>query len=113
MIPTPPRAIRSSWCTTWRACARTCAGARKRSACSVRSAGGGRRVDDALGGQVSRPGQPVLLQSHADTGPLKVQTGFMVQSLIKVPVRKRQEVVGGLGGYNRLGAGSFYQHHVT
>jgi len=71
------------------------------------------RVDDTLVGQVFRTGQPVLLQSHADTGPLKVQTGFMVQSLIKVPVRMRQEVVGVLGVYNRLALRSFNQHHVT
>jgi GAF domain-containing protein len=71
------------------------------------------RVDDTLVGQVFRTGQPVLLQSHTDTGPLKIQTGFMVQSLIKVPVRMRQEVVGVLGVYNRLALRSFNQHHVT
>jgi len=71
------------------------------------------RVDDTLVGQVFRSGQPVLLQSQSETGPLKVQTGFMVQSLIKVPVRMRQDVVGVLGVYNRLALRSFNQHHVT
>jgi FixJ family two-component response regulator len=71
------------------------------------------RVDDTLVGQVFRSGQPVLLQSQSETGPLKVQTGFMVQSLVKVPVRMRQDVVGVLGVYNRLTLRSFNQHHVT
>ncbi len=44
---------------------------------------------------------------------MKVQTGFMVQSVVKVPIRLRKEVVGVLGVYNRLAQRSFTEHHVT
>lgn len=71
------------------------------------------RVEDTLVGQVFQTGQPVLRKSSTQTGPVKVQTGFMVQSLIKVPVRMRSDVVGVLGVYNRMALRSFNQHHVT
>ena len=48
-----------------------------------------------------------------DSGPVKVQTGFMVQSVVKVPIRMREEVVGVLGVYNRLALRSFNEQHVT
>jgi CheY-like chemotaxis protein len=71
------------------------------------------RADDMLVGQVFRTGQPILRQPRMDSGPVKVQTGFMVQSVVKVPIRMRQEVVGVLGVYNRLALRSFNEHHVT
>ena len=38
------------------------------------------RADDMLVGQVFRSGQPILRKPRMDSGPVKVQTGFMVQS---------------------------------
>jgi len=71
------------------------------------------RADDMLVGQVFRSGQPILRKPRMDSGPVKVQTGFMVQSVVKVPIRMRQEVVDVLGVYNRLALRSFNEHHVT
>ncbi len=70
------------------------------------------RADDMLVGQVFKTGQPILRQPSMNSGPVKVQTGFMVQSVVKVPIRIRKEVVGVLGVYNRLALRSFNQHHV-
>jgi len=64
-------------------------------------------------GQVFRSGQPILRKPRMDSGPVKVQTGFMVQSVVKVPIRLRNEVVGVLGVYNRLALRSFNEQHVT
>lgn len=71
------------------------------------------RADDMLVGQVFRSGQPILRKPRMDSGPVKVQTGFMVQSVVKVPIRLRNEVVGVLGVYNRLALRSFNEQHVT
>ncbi len=71
------------------------------------------RADDMLVGQVFRSGQPILRKPRMDGGPVKVQTGFMVQSVVKVPIRMREEVVGVLGVYNRLALRSFNEQHVT
>jgi signal transduction histidine kinase len=70
------------------------------------------RADDMLVGEVFRTGQPILRQPRSESGPIKVQTGFLVQSVAKVPIRMRQEVVGVLGVYNRLALRSFNEHHI-
>lgn len=71
------------------------------------------RTTDSLAGEVYRTGQPVLRQPSIEGGPVKVQTGFLVQSLIKVPLRMQEEVVGVLGVYNRLAPRRFTEHHMT
>lgn len=71
------------------------------------------RVDDTLVGQVFRTGQPMLRQPSLEAGPLKIQTGFFVKSLINVPLRHRKEVVGVLGVYNRTAPRIFTEHHMT
>lgn len=71
------------------------------------------RVDDTLVGQVYRTGQPILRQPKLEGGPTKIQTGFMVHSIINVPLRIRQEPVGVLGVYNRLSRRNFNEQHLT
>lgn len=71
------------------------------------------RTTDTLAGEVYRSGQPILRKPELDAGPVKVQTGFLVQSLVKVPIRARNEVVGVLGVYNRLAPRAFTEHHVS
>ncbi len=71
------------------------------------------RINDTLAGTVYRTGQPVLRQPMLEGGPVKVQTGFLVQSLIKAPIRARNEVVGVLGVYNRFAQRPFTEHHLT
>lgn len=70
------------------------------------------RVDDTLVGEVYNSGQPVLRQPSLDTGPVKVQTGFLVQSTVNVPLRVKNYVVGVLGVYNRLTPRTFTEHHL-
>ncbi len=71
------------------------------------------RVNDTLVGEVYNSGQPVLRQPSLDTGPVKVQTGFLVQSTVNVPLRVKNHVVGVLGVYNRLTPRTFNEHHLT
>lgn len=70
------------------------------------------RTTDSLAGEVYRTGQPVLRQP-AEAGPVKVQTGFLAQSLIQVPLHKHKEVVGVLGVFNSLTPRRFTDHHLT
>jgi signal transduction histidine kinase len=71
------------------------------------------RVEDTLVGEVFSTGKPILRQPSLETGPVKVQTGFLVQSLVKVPLRLRSTIVGVLGVYNRLSQSVFNEHHLT
>ena len=71
------------------------------------------RVNDTLVGEVYNTGQPVLLQPSLEAGPVKVQTGFLVQSTINVPLRVRNHIVGVLGVYNRLSPRTFNEYQLT
>jgi len=71
------------------------------------------RVNDTLVGEVYNSGQPVLRQPSLNAGPVKVQTGFLVQSTVNVPLRVKNHVVGVLGVYNRLTPRTFNEHHLT
>ncbi len=71
------------------------------------------RVYDTLVGQVFQTGQPLLHQPSLEGSAVKVQTGFLVQSLIEVPLRVGHRVVGVLGVYNRLAPRAFTQHQLT
>jgi response regulator of citrate/malate metabolism len=71
------------------------------------------RVYDTLVGQVFQTGQPLLHQPSLEGGTVKVQTGFLVQSLIEVPLRVGNRTVGVLGVFNRLAARAFTNHQLT
>ncbi|OGO12240.1 MAG: hypothetical protein A2Y93_18125 [Chloroflexi bacterium RBG_13_68_17] len=71
------------------------------------------RVQDTLVGQVIQTGEPVLHQPSLEGGAVKVQTGFLVQSLMQVPLRLGNRVVGVLGAYNRLASRRFDEHHLA
>lgn len=71
------------------------------------------RTTDTLVGEVYRTGQPILRQPSMQAGPVKVQTGFLVQSTLNVPLRVNNQIVGVLGVYNRLEPRTFTEHHRT
>jgi two-component system, OmpR family, phosphate regulon sensor histidine kinase PhoR len=57
------------------------------------------RSDDSLAGQVIRTGQPVLIGGGAS--PQKIKTAYFVHSLIYVPLKVQNRVIGVLGVDNR------------
>jgi signal transduction histidine kinase len=71
------------------------------------------RVEDTVVGQVFRTGQSVLRQPELEGGPVKIQTGFLVRSLINVPIRVKNSTSGVLGVYNRMASRAFNEHHLT
>jgi GAF domain-containing protein/CheY-like chemotaxis protein len=71
------------------------------------------RVYDTLVGQVFQTGQPLLHQPSLEGGTVKVQTGFLVQSLIEVPLRMGNRTVGVLGVFNRQAPRAFTNHQMT
>lgn len=72
------------------------------------------RINTPLVKEVFETGQPVLRQAiKNDEQPLKIQTGFSVNSLIKVPIQISHKVVGILGAYNRESANPFTEYHLA
>lgn len=66
-------------------------------------------VQDSLAGSVVRTGQPILLDEEA---PKKIKTSYLVHSLIYVPLRQNDHVMGVLGVDNRIKRESFTEHDL-
>jgi two-component system, OmpR family, phosphate regulon sensor histidine kinase PhoR len=67
------------------------------------------RADDSLAGQVLRTGEPIALNTGS---PQKIKTAYLVHSLIYVPVRSHERVIGVLGVDNRESNHPFREHYV-
>jgi GAF domain-containing protein/FixJ family two-component response regulator len=65
------------------------------------------RVDDSLIGEVVRTGEPLRVSSPEDRLELKLKTGYLVSSLLYVPLKLRDEIMGVLGVSNRVSDRSF------
>ena len=66
-------------------------------------------VQDSLAGTVLQTAQPVILD---ETSPQKIKTSYLVHSLIYVPLRLNEEVIGVLGVDNRNNRLPFLKHDV-
>jgi GAF domain-containing protein/FixJ family two-component response regulator len=65
------------------------------------------RVDDSLIGRVVTTGEPLRITSPEARLDLKVKTGYLVNSLLYVPLRFRDEIKGVLGVSNRISEREF------
>jgi len=66
-------------------------------------------IQDTLAGSVVRSGQPVLMDENT---PQKIKTSYLVHSLVYVPLRVHQTVIGVLGIDNRANKIPFKDHDV-
>jgi len=60
------------------------------------------KVEDSLAGQVVRTGKPVRRGGKGTGRDFKVKTGYLVKSLLHVPLRLREEVIGVLSVDNQV-----------
>jgi GAF domain-containing protein/FixJ family two-component response regulator len=60
------------------------------------------KTADSLIGQVVETGEPLRVSSPEDRLELKVKTGYLVSSLLYVPLKLRHEIKGVLGVSNRV-----------
>ncbi|TKJ28589.1 MAG: hypothetical protein CEE40_11270 [Chloroflexi bacterium B3_Chlor] len=65
------------------------------------------RVEDSLIGKVVQTGEPLRIASPEDRLELKVKTGYLVSSLLYVPLKLRDEILGVLGVSNRVSDRAF------
>ncbi len=67
-------------------------------------------VKDTLAGEVIRAGQPVFVDEGT---PQKIKTAYLVHTLIYVPLKVKDRVIGVLGVDNRTDGRTFESHHLT
>jgi signal transduction histidine kinase/CheY-like chemotaxis protein len=69
------------------------------------------KVEHSIAGQVVKTGKPVL-QSTQDEETLKVKTGYLVKSLVNVPLKAKDEVIGVLAVNNKIASKPFTDNDV-
>jgi signal transduction histidine kinase/CheY-like chemotaxis protein len=69
------------------------------------------KVEHSIAGQVVKTGQPIL-QGTQDEETLKVKTGYLVKSLVNVPLKAKDETIGVLAVNNKLTSKSFTDNDV-
>ena len=70
------------------------------------------RVADSLSGQVVQTGKPFMLSSVQDEERFKLKTGYLVSSLLHVPLKVRDEVIGVLSVDNKLSPKAFTNNEL-
>jgi signal transduction histidine kinase/DNA-binding response OmpR family regulator len=65
------------------------------------------KVGDSLAGQVVQTGEPIRIESVAEDQRLKIKTGYLVKSLLNVPLRVGKRIVGVLSVSNRISSRAF------
>ena len=69
------------------------------------------KVEHSIAGQVVKTGEPIL-QSTQDEETLKVKTGYLVKSLVNVPLKAKEEVIGVLAVNNKISSRPFTDNDV-
>ncbi|MDH4135147.1 MAG: ATP-binding protein [Anaerolineae bacterium] len=69
------------------------------------------KVEHSIAGQVVKTGKPIL-QSTQDEETLKVKTGYLVKSLVNVPLKAKNEVIGVLTVNNKISSKPFTDKDV-
>ncbi len=68
------------------------------------------KADDSMAGEVLRTGQPVVIDGVS--GEHKIKTAYLVKSLLYVPLKVKEEVIGVLGVDNRISNRVFTSHDL-
>ena len=69
------------------------------------------RVSDSIAGRVVRSGKPILLGGD-DKQSFKIKTGYLVKSLLNVPLKVDSRVIGVLGVDNQVSTTPFTSAHL-
>jgi PAS domain S-box-containing protein len=65
------------------------------------------KVNDSLAGQVVQTGKPVIISGSRQEGRLKIKTGYLVRSLLHVPLKVGESVIGVLSVDHMVEQGEF------
>ena len=69
------------------------------------------KVEHSIVGQVVKTGQPILLDTQ-DEETIKIKTGYMVKSLVNVPLKAKDKVIGVLAVDNKTSSRPFTDNDV-
>lgn len=70
------------------------------------------KVDDSLAGEVVRSGKPLIIAASSREDKVKVKTGYLVKSILHVPVKVNNIVIGVLSVDHMIEEQSFDDHDL-
>jgi signal transduction histidine kinase/DNA-binding response OmpR family regulator len=70
------------------------------------------RVEDSIAGRVLQTGEPIILGGARQDDTFKIKTDYFVKSLLNVPLKVGDEVIGVLAVNNRDSARAFSSRHL-
>jgi len=68
------------------------------------------KVSQSLAGRVVQTGEPIRIESMAMAPSLKIKTGYLVKSLLNVPLRVGKKIIGVLGVTNSVSTRAFTEN---
>ena len=71
------------------------------------------KIQDSIAGQVVRTGRPVMIGGIDQDDSFKVKTGYFVKSLLNVPLKVTDQVIGVLAVHNKSTARPFSDRHLN
>lgn len=70
------------------------------------------KMHDSLAGQVVSTGQPIIVGGQSSEDSFQVKTDYLVKSLLNVPIKNAEEVIGVLAVNNRDSVKPFTDRHT-
>lgn len=71
------------------------------------------KIQDSIAGQVVRTGRPVMIGGINQDDSYKVKTGYFVKSLLNVPLKVKDQVIGVLAVHNKGNVTPFSDRHLN
>ncbi|MEW5958888.1 MAG: response regulator [Chloroflexota bacterium] len=71
------------------------------------------KIQDSIAGQVVRTGRPVMIGGINRDDSFKVKTGYFVKSLLNVPLKVKEQVIGVLAVHNKTNLAPFTDRHLN
>lgn len=71
------------------------------------------RIEDSIAGQVVQTGRPIMVGGTNQKDSYKVKTGYFVKSLLNVPLKVKDQVIGVLAVHNKSNVIPFSDRHLN
>ncbi|HRV91532.1 MAG TPA: response regulator [Anaerolineae bacterium] len=71
------------------------------------------KMHDSIAGQVVKSGQPISIGGQNEDDSFKVKTGYFVKSLLNVPIKNKDDIIGVLAVNNKDTARAFTERHLN
>jgi signal transduction histidine kinase/DNA-binding response OmpR family regulator len=71
------------------------------------------KMQDSIAGQVIQTGQPIMIGGRNEDDSFKVSTGYFVKSLLNVPLKVQDQVIGVLAVNHKTAVKAFSERHLN